>query len=250
MTKVSEQIKDSRFLLAFRGEAPYAAIVEGWDALLAAIQTEYTVDAEEHTELIERLEDADGWSFDDSRAGWLPWHYREDTGEIGCMEIYRIIEGEPCAGCGLREDHKACPAHGTPAYMNREHPAWGSVHRILSLRQPATPPPELAALRAECEQYKQCYRHALDCVDRVFQVCSEIPNPVLPDFCQLGESKFAACVRLADEYVSLQAQLTAALARAERLEGALREIAELTERRQLPLTAQINDAAREALAAK
>lgn len=89
---ISEQIKDARFLLAFRGEAPYAKVIEGWDALLSAIQTEYTVDDAEHAELIERLEDGDSWTYDDSRAGSLPFHYREDTGEIGCMEIYRVIE--------------------------------------------------------------------------------------------------------------------------------------------------------------
>lgn len=60
----------------------------------------------------------------------------------------------------------------------------------------------IANLEAERDQFKQLYRHALDCVDQVFQVCSEIPNPILPDFCQLGEDKFRAVVRLAKEYAA------------------------------------------------
>lgn len=44
------------------------------------------------------------------------------------------------------------------------------------------------------------YDHALGCVDRVFQQCAEIPEPILPDFCHLGEDKFEAVVRLAELY--------------------------------------------------
>ena len=38
-----------------------------------------------------------------------------------------------CAGCGLPEMHKMCPAYGTDIYMTPEHPAWGSVHGIAQL---------------------------------------------------------------------------------------------------------------------
>ena len=62
----------------------------------------------------------------------------------------------------------------------------------------------LRARIAELEQYKTLYSHALDCVDRVFQVCKEIPNPILPDFATLGESKFQAVIRLAEAYKELE----------------------------------------------
>ena len=64
--------------------------------------------------------------------------------------------------------------------------------------------PTLRARIAELEQYKTLYTHALDCVDQVFQVCNEIPNPILPDFAQLGESKFRAVIKLAKAYKELE----------------------------------------------
>jgi hypothetical protein len=76
---------------------------------------------------------------------------------------------------------------------------------------------EIATLAAErdearvkaCElnQYKQLFANALDCVDRVFQVCTEIPNPILPDFASLGEDKFKAVIRLAKAYAEQAAEL-------------------------------------------
>ena len=39
-----------------------------------------------------------------------------------------------CDGCGLEETHKMCPAHGTPAYMNKEHWGWGSVYGLFKLK--------------------------------------------------------------------------------------------------------------------
>lgn len=89
---VSNLIRDARFVLVFVGECPFAGVFEGWDALLAAIHIEYTVDDDEHAELIERLEDADAWSVDTCREKRLPFYYCEDTGEIGSMSIYRITE--------------------------------------------------------------------------------------------------------------------------------------------------------------
>lgn len=32
-----------------------------------------------------------------------------------------------CPGCGKSEIHKMCPAHGTPVYMNPNHPDWGKA---------------------------------------------------------------------------------------------------------------------------
>lgn len=40
-----------------------------------------------------------------------------------------------CAGCGLPEMHKMCVAHGTPVYMNSEHPAWGNRLAIQYLKE-------------------------------------------------------------------------------------------------------------------
>lgn len=63
---------------------------------------------------------------------------------------------------------------------------------------------ELRERIAELEQYKTLHKHALDCVDRVFQVCTEIPNPILPNFAKLGEDKFRAVIRLAKAYKELE----------------------------------------------
>jgi hypothetical protein len=61
-----------------------------------------------------------------------------------------------CPGCGLNELHKSCPAHGTSAYMNPKHPAWGSIEGIILLRiaagAKAGQDENLAALRAENER--------------------------------------------------------------------------------------------------
>lgn len=80
---------------------------------------------------------------------------------------------------------------------------------------------EREAERAELEhlrQYKELYRVALDCVDRVFQTCTTIPEPVLPNFCALGESKFTAVVRLAETYVAQEAELATLRARLAEVE--------------------------------
>lgn len=41
-----------------------------------------------------------------------------------------------CPGCGIQELHKMCIAHGTEAYMNPQHPAWGNKEAILALKEP------------------------------------------------------------------------------------------------------------------
>ncbi len=85
-----DKIRDAQFVLIFEGECPIAEVCNGWDALLQRISTEYTVDPTEHAELVERLQDEDGWTYDTCRSECLPWSYSEDTGEIGRMMIYRI----------------------------------------------------------------------------------------------------------------------------------------------------------------
>lgn len=55
--------------------------------------------------------------------------------------------------------------------------------------------------------YEKLFRSALRHVDRVFQRCGENPNPILPDFCKLGEDKFVAVVRLAEKYAEQEAEL-------------------------------------------
>lgn len=55
--------------------------------------------------------------------------------------------------------------------------------------------------------HKMLFRSALNCVDQVFQKCSEIPEPILPDYATLGEDKFRAVVRLAKDYKQLEQQL-------------------------------------------
>lgn len=57
------------------------------------------------------------------------------------------------------------------------------------------------------EVYKTLHEKALGIVDRVFQTCTEIPEPILPDFCELGEDKFEAVLRLAAEFRRLRVAL-------------------------------------------
>lgn len=62
---------------------------------------------------------------------------------------------------------------------------------------------ELEAAKEEAERLRELYLHALKQVDRIFQPCKENPEPILPDFCKLGEDKFKAVVRLAERYASM-----------------------------------------------
>jgi len=64
-----------------------------------------------------------------------------------------------------------------------------------------------ATAMAELAMYEKLFRAALRNVDRAFQTCSENPNPILPDFCKLGEDKFVAVVRLAEKYAQQDAEL-------------------------------------------
>lgn len=62
------------------------------------------------------------------------------------------------------------------------------------------------ALKAERDMLRQLHRHALNCVDQVFQECTEIPHPLLPGFARLGEDKFECVIRLAKAYIEAVAE--------------------------------------------
>lgn len=57
------------------------------------------------------------------------------------------------------------------------------------------------------KQFENLYSHAINCVDRVFQIDSKKPRPLLPNFARLGECKFRAVIRLAEEYAALKNKL-------------------------------------------
>ncbi len=63
---------------------------------------------------------------------------------------------------------------------------------------------ERDTLLRERDMYKNLFENALKHVDECFQVCSENPNPILPNFATIGECKFRAVVRLAKEYRDLR----------------------------------------------
>lgn len=68
---------------------------------------------------------------------------------------------------------------------------------------------KLAEAEQQLREYKFLYNHALQCVDEVFQVCSEIPNPMLPDFLPPGSDKFAGVKLLARAYLESKAACAA-----------------------------------------
>lgn len=65
--------------------------------------------------------------------------------------------------------------------------------------------------------YKLLYDVAISAADRVFQVDSTKPPPLLPGFLQLGDCKFEGVVKLAEAYKELQAKLAAATEEIETL---------------------------------
>lgn len=65
----------------------------------------------------------------------------------------------------------------------------------------------LGELTHSRDMYRKLFESALSNVDRVFQLCSENPEPILPDFAILGEDKFRAVVRLAEDYKRLRSRL-------------------------------------------
>jgi DNA repair exonuclease SbcCD ATPase subunit len=89
----------------------------------------------------------------------------------------------------------------------------------------------LAAFREKMEeidrltQYKTLFNHALDCVDRVFQVDGDKPPPLLPDFLGLGCNKFEGVIKLAEAYRELQAERDRLRERVKELEASVERVA-------------------------
>lgn len=78
-------------------------------------------------------------------------------------EIQRLkLLSSKCDGCGLPELHKMCPAHGTDAYMNPEHEAWGSVDGIMDLKF-GNKDAEIARLNAKLAAYERATMFCDDC---------------------------------------------------------------------------------------
>lgn len=71
--------------------------------------------------------------------------------------------------------------------------------------------------------YEKLYQHAIDCVDRVFQECTENPKPILPDFLGIGEDKFDGVVKLAEKYRAVSDKLAAVTDKLEKYKLALIE---------------------------
>jgi hypothetical protein len=69
---------------------------------------------------------------------------------------------------------------------------------------------ENVALRKRLAMFEREFLRAVDCVDRVFQMDSTKPPPLLPDFVRPGDDKFEAVVRLAEEYIALRERLAMA----------------------------------------
>jgi hypothetical protein len=68
---------------------------------------------------------------------------------------------------------------------------------------------KLEATEGNLASYKMLYHVAINAADRVFQVDSTKPPPLLPDFLKLGDCKFEGVVKLAEAYLELQAKLAA-----------------------------------------
>ena len=74
---------------------------------------------------------------------------------------------------------------------------------------------KLAAAERERNNFKQAFDVAIISVDRVFQIDSTQPPPLLPVFLSLGESKFEGVIKLAKAYITAESRLTAIAERVE-----------------------------------
>jgi hypothetical protein len=94
---------------------------------------------------------------------------------------------------------------------------------IAALLQPSTPPAELAALRAECEQYKSWEQARYDGAQhaRMGGKIEDCPYGPMKSTSELRDSTKMGLWQQGFDLVTLRAQLTAAVTRAERAEGAL-----------------------------
>lgn len=69
-------------------------------------------------------------------------------------------------------------------------------------------PEEIKKLANSDETYKTLYNHAINCVDAVFHTKGKGSTPpMLPDFLDLGEDKFEGIKKLAQAYLSLNAEV-------------------------------------------
>jgi len=78
---------------------------------------------------------------------------------------------------------------------------------------------EILRLTQERDECKEVFENALSHVDNVFQLCQEVPNPILPEYSRPGENKFAAVERLARDYMECRKLLRFALEHAHRNAG-------------------------------
>jgi len=62
------------------------------------------------------------------------------------------------------------------------------------------------AMQIQIDALTNGFNHAIECVDRAFQVDSRKPPPILPDFLSLGEDKFKGVIKLAAAYKALLAE--------------------------------------------
>jgi hypothetical protein len=65
---------------------------------------------------------------------------------------------------------------------------------------------KVADLKDSQHRLKREFEYALNCVDRVFQPGGQPEPPLLPDFLRFGESKFQGVVKLAEEYIRIEAE--------------------------------------------
>lgn len=80
------------------------------------------------------------------------------------------------------------------------------------------------------DQYMQMFDHALDCVNEVFQECSDNPNPILKDYAKLGADKFEEVKRLACDYKMALERLAEAEAERDRERNRALGLLDLVER--------------------
>lgn len=126
-----------------------------------------------------------------------PW---TDHGGISgpCDEIRRL-KSERCDHCGSDHIYSGPP----------DCPRCGAPNCCQVCCQMQCLEDEVQRLRDERDMYRKLFESALGNVDRVFQLCQENPEPILPDFAIAGENRFRAVVRLAEDYKRLRSRLAA-----------------------------------------
>ena len=72
----------------------------------------------------------------------------------------------------------------------------------------ATSEARCARLAEHDEMVEKCFNATWEYLDSVFQVDSTKPPPLLPNYCQLGERKDAAVIRLAKDYIAMREHIS------------------------------------------